>query len=256
MWMCGLSTLAFVITGCSDHSNSEGPEQLVLVTSADYPPFEFVKNGEVVGFDIDVAKAITRLLGVGLSVQDVNFSGLIPALNSGRADFAMSGLTVTPERLKNVDFSVVYFQPSLSIVAKADAPIQHVASLANKKIGAQLGSIMEEFAKEQSLQLPGITVVALGRNSDLIQELKLGRLDAVILESAQAAAFASIQPELVFTILPEKIPGYAIAFPKGSPWIEKFNTAIRILSGNGQLSAIENEWLSRSDHEFIKIDHL
>lgn len=242
LFICGLISL---FVGCSkDKEDASKQTTLTLVTSADYPPFEFMRSSQIVGLDIDVATAITQELGLLLQVQDMNFSGLIPALTTGRADFAMAGLTITPERAQNVEFSDVYFQPALAILAREDAPITNIAALAGKRIGAQLGSTMEQFAKEQATQMQGITITSLNRNPDLVQELKVGRLDAVLLEAAQASAFAQVSPDLVFSILPKAIAGYAIAFPKDSPWVSKFNEAIARLRAEGKLQAIETEWLT------------
>lgn len=235
-----------ILQGCNPEE-TDGPKTLSLVTSADYPPFEFQKNGEVVGFDIDLANLIAEELGLKLVIQDVAFNSIIPTLNSGRADFAMSGLTVTPERLQNVDFSDVYFDPSLAILSSEKNPIDHVMALEGKHAGAQLGSIMEQFLREQSSKIKGMEIKVLPKNPDLVQELKVGRLDAVILEVAQAAAFAKVYPELIVTILPHKIDGYAIAFPKKSKWIDPFNTAIGKLKRDGRLQALEQEWLSNAD---------
>ncbi len=238
-------SLSAFLFACSKKTDEEPSSRvLTLVTSADYPPFEFIRSGKVVGLDIDVAEAIAKDLGFTFSVQDVSFSGIIPALNSKRADFAMAGITVTPERLENVDFSQVYFQPSLAVLARADAPILNMAGLTGKRIGVQLGSTMEQFAKELATQMAGIRLTSLNRNPDLVQELKVGRLDAILLEAAQASAFAEANPGLAFTILPKAVPGYCIAFPKGSPWVAPFNEAIARLRAEGKLQAIETEWLS------------
>ena len=93
-----------------------------MATSADYPPYEFVDSSsgsqEIVGFDVDIAKYITEKLGAELKIDNVDFNGLIPALQSKRADFVMAGMTPTPERKQNVDFSEIYYDAKNTIVAK------------------------------------------------------------------------------------------------------------------------------------------
>src|SRR4051812_47325674 len=93
------------LSACTAGNLGVGEKTLVMGFSADYPPFEFKKNGEVVGLDIDVAREVAQALGFSLVLQDMDFSALIPALQSGRIDFAMSGMTLNEERKKNVDFS-------------------------------------------------------------------------------------------------------------------------------------------------------
>lgn len=236
----------FILQGCKPDDEGD-PKTLCLVTSADYPPFEFHQQGEVIGFDIDLANLIAEELGLKLVIQDVSFNSLIPTLNSGRADFAMSGLTVTPERLQNVAFSDVYFQPSLAILSSEKNPIDNVMALEGKQAGAQLGSIMEQFLREESSKVKGMEIKVLPKNPDLVQELKVGRLDAVVLEAAQAAAFAKVYPELIIAMLPHAVDGYAIAFPKDSDWIAPFNSAIGRLKLDGRLQALEQEWLANSN---------
>lgn len=237
----GLLSLTLGI-GCSKVNKPEGNE-LTMGTSADYPPFEFQHRGEIMGFDVDVAKAITEELGYELKVEDMDFGGIIPALKSGRIEFAMAGITATPERSKSIDFSTPYYTPQLAILSRKDAPVNSIEQLPNKKIGVQLGSTMEAFIKEEAKELPGIDVIALGRNPQLVQELKVGRIDGVILEVLQAKAFSEKNSSLEWQTLPGSQEGFAIAFPKNSPLTESFNEAIEALKNSGKLEALQEKWL-------------
>ena len=101
---------------------ADAGRKLVMVTSADYPPYEFrntaTGNNKIIGFDVDIAKYITKELSYQLEIRDTDFNGIIPALQSKRADFAMAGMTPTAERKKNVDFSNIYYEAKNTIVAK------------------------------------------------------------------------------------------------------------------------------------------
>ncbi len=246
--MLGAACLVGLLTACKPSSES-AEHTLTMGTSADYPPFEFQHQGEIQGFDIDVAKAITQELGYKLRIQDMDFSGIIPALKSGRIDFAMASITATPERSQSVDFSTSYFSPRFAVVSPKKAPIKNLEDLANKKIGVQLGSTMESFIKEEAQELPGITIVALGRNPQLIQELKVGRLDGVILEDMQAQAFTKKNPSLETAILPQGEFGFSIAFAKDSPLQEPFNKAIKSLKASGKLQELQEQWLHIDDDD-------
>lgn len=212
-------------------------------TSADYPPFEFQHRGAIMGLDIDIAKAITEELGYKLKVEDMDFGGIIPALKSGRIAFAASGITATPERAQSVDFSIPYYTPQLAILYRKDAPVKTIEEFSHKSIGVQLGSTMEVFIKGECTKLPGIDVIALGRNPQLVQELKVGRIDAVILEELQAEAFSQKNPNLEWSTLPSSQEGVAIAFPKNSPLKASFDNAIESLKNSGKLKAIQDKWL-------------
>ncbi|MFC4769067.1 transporter substrate-binding domain-containing protein [Effusibacillus consociatus] len=100
-------------------------KKIVMATSADFPPYEFRDQSkgqnEIVGFDIDIAKRIAGELGYELKIQDMKFNGLLPALQAGRADFAMAGITPTQDRKQNTDFSMVYYESKKgSTPAKAE----------------------------------------------------------------------------------------------------------------------------------------
>ena len=123
-----------------------------MVTSADYPPYEFrdtaTGKNEIIGFDIDIAKYITKELGFELEISDTDFNGIIPALQSRRADFAMAGMTPTEERQKNVDFSDIYYEAKNTIVALKGSKLNSPEDLAGKNVGVQLGSTQEKAAKK------------------------------------------------------------------------------------------------------------
>lgn len=120
-------------------------------TSADYPPFEYVdsaKGEEIIGFDVDLAKAIAEKLGYEIQVKDMDFNGLIPALETSQVDFVLAGMTPTEERKENVDFSDVYYTASHMIVSKKGSGIESLEDLDGKTIGVQLASIQADKAEE------------------------------------------------------------------------------------------------------------
>ena len=137
--------LGFGLSGCEDKKADEDASKKLLImgTSADYPPFEFLKDQEIRGFDIDLANAITKKLGYELQITDVSFPGLIPALQTGRIDFAISGFAFTPAREEEVDFSTVYYSPSYSFLYRKDNPVAGINKLDGKVIAVQIGTSME-----------------------------------------------------------------------------------------------------------------
>ena len=148
---------------------ADAGRKLVMVTSADYPPYEFrntaTGNNEIIGFDVDIAKYITKELGYQLEIRDTDFSGIIPALQSKRADFAMAGMTPTAERKKNVDFSNIYYEAKNTIVAKKSSSLKTPAELAGKTVGVQLGSTQEKAAQK----FKDVKLKQLNRTSEIIQ---------------------------------------------------------------------------------------
>lgn len=242
-----------VTTGCASSSgdggetaNADGDKVLVMATSADYPPYEFYETakgeGEPVGFDIDIAKALTEKLGYTLEVEDMEFNGIIPALQSERVDFAMSGMTPTEERKQSVDFSEIYYDAKNTIISKSDSGLASYEDLEGKKVGVQLGSIQEGEAKEQAETID-MTIEPRNKVSELIQEVKAGRLDAAIVEDAVAKGYVQNNEDLEFsTVEIEGESGSAIAFPKGSPLAAEFEQALTELKDSGELDGMVTTW--------------
>ncbi len=241
----------FVMTSCAssneESAGGEGDNTLVMATSADYPPYEFYETaggeGEPIGFDIDIAKYITEQLGYELEIQDMDFNGIIPALQAGRVDFAMAGMTPTEERKESVDFSDVYYDAKNTIVANADAGFETYEDLAGKTVGVQLGSIQENEAKEQAETIEGMTIEPRNRVSELVQEIKAGRLDAAIVEDTVAKGYIANNPDLTFvTLESDDASGSAIAFPKDSSLLAEFEPVLAEMQESGELETLVTKW--------------
>lgn len=213
-------------------------------TSADYPPYEFIDTSsgseEIVGFDVDIAKEITSKLGYNLEISNIDFNGLIPALQAKRVDFVMAGMTPTEERKKNVDFSSIYFEAKNTIVSKQGSGLATVESLSGKKVGVQLGSIQEGFAKDN---IQGAEIIPLNKISEIVQEIKSGRIDAAIIEDTVAKGFTASNSDIEVAVLPnEGESGSAIAFPKGSELVAKFDPVLKELLDSGKVEELVTKW--------------
>lgn len=224
--------------------------KLVMATSADYKPYEFhdLANGsdEIVGFDVDIAKYITKELGMELEITDMNFDGLIPALQSNRADFVMAGMTPKPERLQNADFSVIYYESKNSLVAKKENNLTKIEQLAGKKIAVQTGSIQEGYAQELAKTVKDLQIVSLNKIGEMVQEVKTGRVDAAIIEDTVAKGFVEQNPELQYTtVQTDSTNGSAVAFPKGSKHVEEFNQVIKKMQENGEMDKLVKKWFGQ-----------
>lgn len=227
-------------------SAEEIPSQMQMVTSADYPPYEFrdtASGNEIIGFDVDIANYIAQELGFELEITDTDFNGIIPALQSGRADFAMAGMTPTPERKKNVDFSEIYYEAKNTIVAIEGSNLTKPEDLAGKTVGVQLGSTQEEAAKTMTEEVEGMQTKSLNKTSEIIQEVKAGRVDAAIIEDTIAKGFVAANPDLEFETIPStEEAGSAIAFPKNSPFVDDFDRVLEQMKENGELESLVNKW--------------
>lgn len=166
--------------------------QLVVGTSADYPPFEWIsiENGqeEIIGADIELAQKIADALEVELVIENMGFDGLIPSLKSNRVDILIAGMGYTEDRAKEVDFSTPYYETTDYFVVRAEdvEEFNDVSVFAEKRLGAQKASIQEGIVLAE---FPDADLTSLGKNNDLIQSLLTNRIDAVLLDEVAAAQF-------------------------------------------------------------------
>ncbi len=259
LWLLTLLFAAMVaVSVIPNHSNSLqaassiGKDTLTMITSPDYPPYEFYNtkgsDRQVVGFDIDIANSLAQKLGFKLKVMDSDFNGLIPALQANRADFVMAGMTPTPERKKNVDFSIIYYEAKDTIVAPKGSNLKQPQDLLGKKVGVQLGTIQEQNAKKIAQKVAGIQIKQLNKVPEAIQEIKSGRIDAAIVEDTVAKGFAQANPDLEFNIISsEEGSGSAIAFPQGSALVAPFNKVLQQMQDNGELKKLATKWFSQDN---------
>ncbi|PZO38634.1 MAG: ABC transporter substrate-binding protein [Shackletoniella antarctica] len=233
--------------GQSAGGDSAGGGTLTMATSADYPPYEYVETTggteEIVGFDVDIARHITTELGYDLEITNIDFNGLIPALQAGRADFVMAGMTPTEERLQNVDFSELYYDAKQTIVFPSGGGIATPADLEGKTVGVQLGSIQEGLAEDLAAETPGMQLSPLNRINEIVQELKSGRIDAAIIEDTVAAGFLANNPDLEAVEIPEEGPvGSAVAFPKDSELTSEFDRVLAEMESSGLMAELVAKW--------------
>src|SRR3974390_3294612 len=121
---------------------------LVAGSSAEYPPFEYVAEGKLVGYDVDMAEEITRRMGVKLAWEKIDFKGIVAALTAKRVDALITALTWTPERAERIAFSDPYFDAGIGAITPQSSTIQKVEDLAGRKVGVQLGTSGERYVRE------------------------------------------------------------------------------------------------------------
>lgn len=206
--------------------------KLTVVTCADYPPYEFVdsETGEVVGVDMDVAKAIADKLGVELEVKNIqDFKGVLASLQAGYQDIAMSGFTPTDERKKSVDFSDPYSTTTNVVIVKKgnEDKYDSVEKLSKAVIGAQRGSEQEDIATDF---VKADTVKTQSRIDTLLLSLSNEQIEAAIVEKAVASAYLA------------KLDGLAIA-NLDLKYGETTYCAV-LNKNNDELMAIVNETIS------------
>lgn len=215
---------------------------LKVATSADYAPFEFhtMVDGKdkIVGSDIDLAKAIAKELGVKAEVSDMNFNTVLASLKEGKADLAISAISVTDERKQQFDFTDNYYNPpQVVIINKKNKEIYRNANdLKDKNVGAQKGSIQEELVKTQ---LKGAKLVTIDKVPNMIVEVNQGSLAATVVEKTIAESYIAQNPDLMIadiSLEPAPDEAFAIALPKESNQLQKeLNQIIKKLNDEGKI---------------------
>jgi polar amino acid transport system substrate-binding protein len=226
------------LIGCSDKKDDS---VLIVATSADNPPYEQMKDGEIVGFDIDLMKAIGKEIGKEIEFKNTEFNGIIASLAGNNVDMAIAAMSVTDQRKETVDFSAPYTGANIAILVRKDSNIKSEQDLAKDiTVGSQLGTIWTIAAYEMATKY-GFSTQTLANNLMLVEELKNNRLDAVVMEEFQVKKFVENYPDLDgFAITQES--SFAIVLPKGSKLTDSINQAIETLKNNGTIDELSKKW--------------
>lgn len=225
-----------------DSSSEEGKtDTLVMATNAEFPPYEFYEGKEVVGIDADIMAAVAEELGMKLEIEDMAFDSIITAVSSGKADVGAAGMTVTEDRLENVDFTDTYATATQVIIVKEDSTISGPDDLTGKKIGVQLGTTGDIYAED----IEDAAIERYNKGFEAVQALKQDKIDAVIIDGEPAKEFVKEAEGL--KILDEAFTEeeYAIAVKKGNDELkDKINEALKTLKDSGKLDEIVAKYIS------------
>jgi ABC-type amino acid transport substrate-binding protein len=220
---------------------------LVLGTAADYAPYIFhkVKNGSdsIVGFDLEIAKAIAAELGVELKIQDMKFNGLLAALKADSIDLIVAGMAPTEERKKSVDFSDNYLDALQSIMIRTEDKDKYksLEDFKGKTLGVQTSSTQEKIAKEE---IPNANYVSVPEIPNLVLELKNKKIDGLVIESTVGLGYTKKYADLYTSTVQFKNSkkGSAIAVNKGNEDLLKvINSVIAKLKSENKI----DEWMNQ-----------
>ncbi|HWP97165.1 MAG TPA: basic amino acid ABC transporter substrate-binding protein [Syntrophomonadaceae bacterium] len=156
-------------------------QTITILSETTYPPFEYVENGKYQGFDIDLIKAICASQGYDMEIQSTSFDALIPGLQAGKADCAISAMSINPARTQVVDFTQPYLvDGSIIAVRSDDESIKGLSDLYGKKLAAELGTPGQETCNQLNRQDPATQVLACDILGEALAKLENGEVDAVI----------------------------------------------------------------------------
>jgi arginine/lysine/histidine transporter system substrate-binding protein len=217
--------------------------KLIMSTNAAFPPYEMTTDsGEFEGIDIETAQAIADKLGLELQIDDMDFDAALLAVQQGKSDMVMAGVTITNERQNVMDFTDSYATGIQSIIVKEDSDIASVDDLAGKKIGTQRGTTgylycSDDFGDEN--------VVAYDDGLTAVQMLNNGQVDCVVIDNAPAKEFIAANPGLKLLDTAYVEEDYAIGVGKGNTELkDAINTALEELKADGTLQAIVDKYIT------------
>ncbi len=231
-------TLAFAVS-----SSHAAEKKLIVATDTAFVPFEFKQGDKYVGFDVDLWAAIAKEAKLDYTLKPMDFSGIIPALQTKNIDVAMAGITITDERKKAVDFSDGYYHSGLLVMVKANNnDIKSVKDLDGKIVAVKSGTGSVDYAKahiktKELHQFPNI--------DNAYMELGTNRADAVLHDTPNILYSIKTAGHGQFKAVGESLEAqeYGIAFPKGSDALrDKVNAALKTLKANGTYNAIYKKW--------------
>ena len=219
------------------------PGVLLIGSENTYPPFEMTVGNEFVGFDVDIANAIAARLGLRPQIVKTTFGKIIPGLQGGNYDVAISAMTITPERSRLVSFSNPYMTADQSICVRLASDIKEQANLAGKTVGVETGTTGEAKALEIQ-KSGGIGRIQRFSNIQLaFQALEIGTIDAIINDYATNAYISDQRGNTKVAQLIKTNENYGIGIRKGdAQMVAGVNKALAAMLNDGSYKAIYQKW--------------
>ena len=240
--MVAAMTLAVsALTACGSEKVEEPAQNdektvLTMATNAEFKPFEYLEGKEIVGADVDMAKAIADYLGYELEITNIDFDAALTGAATGKYDVAVAGITATDERRKSMNFSDNYYKASQSIIVKAEgSSVASKDDLEGKTIACQEGTTGEQYLLDNNY-----TIQSFKTASEAVAALRADKADAVIIDNAVAKALSAEQDGAT-VVLDEALTeeAYAIALQLGNQELtDKINEALNAIKENGTLAEI------------------
>ena len=236
-------------TEATEAASTLDKDTLIVGLDDTFAPMGFKdESGEIVGFDIDLAKAMGEKLGKAIEFQSIDWTMKETELNAGNIDFIWNGYSISDERKEQVDFSVPYLKNRQIIITLADSDINAKADLAGKTVAAQTGSTAVDAIESE----PDVMAtfkdgkpVTYESNNDVLMDLEAGRVDAAVADEIIVRYYVSKKGEEKFKVLDEDFgeEEYGVGMRKGdAKMVDAFNKAYDELKAEGKLAEISTKW--------------
>ena len=255
-------SLGFAVVGCgtassNDNSSSEATseasadstttgDKIIVGLDDQFPPMGFRdENNEIVGFDIDLAKAAGEKMGVDVEFQPIDWDSKELELNSGKIDLIWNGFSITDERKETMEFTQPYLDNKMIIIVNEGSDIKTKADLAGKNVGIQAGSSAVDAVEKDDIHNEFASMPTYDTNVLALSDLEVGRVDAVVADQVVARYYLAQNQDKKFVILDDDFGSevYGIASKKGNTeLVDKLQTALDELSEDGTSAEISKKW--------------
>lgn len=223
--------------------------KLVMATNATFPPYEYYDGDKIVGIDAEIAGAIAEKLGLELVIEDMEFDSITEAVKSGKADIGMAGMTVTPERQEEVNFTDSYATGKQVVIVTEDSPITSVDDLFvegnNYVIGVQRNTTGDIYTTGDLEDAGLATIDRYSKGSEAVQALKTGKVDCVVIDNEPASAFVAEAEGLKILDTEYVEEMYAGAMSKDNQELfDAVNAALKELIDDGTIKGIIDKYIA------------
>lgn len=243
VFACVTSVAMLAACGGKEQKN-EDDSALVFGTNAEFPPFEYVVSKGVIdkydGIDMAIAKQIAEDNAMTAKIENMEFDSLLLALENGQVDAVIAGMTITPEKAEEVDFSIPYYTAKQVMIVKEGSDIAAAADMADKKI-----VVIQGYTGQTCVENLGYDFQAFKKGSEAIMELVNGKCDVVVIDSATAQKYVGDNEglKIVEDAAAFDSEEYGIAVKKGNAeLLEKINTVLTKMIENGTINELSAQY--------------
>ncbi len=249
--LCALGTL--LLSSCD-----QGPRAtLIIGMDATYPPFEFVNDqGQITGISAEIGQQIAKRIGKPVEFRNMNFDGLIPALQTGQIDLIISSVTANDERRRSIDFSDPYVKTGLSILVAKDSPVQTAEDLRapGRKLAVRIATTGEQWCRKE---LPQAQLVSLDTDAACVLEVANGTVDAWVYDQISVMNYHAQHPQRTRALLaPLREEVWAVGLKKGQePLRDQINATLTQMRQDGSFTRLADRYLAK-ERDFMKAQNL
>ncbi|MCM2674554.1 transporter substrate-binding domain-containing protein [Alkalicoccobacillus plakortidis] len=248
-WKIGtVVTASFgLMVGCSSTGSFNEGDTYTVATDNSYVPFEFIEDGELVGFDIELVELIAEEANFEVEFEQMEFSGILAGMETSRYDMGIAGITITEDRAENIDFSQPYYEAGLTLaVLEGNNEIESIDDLTEStKVSTRSSSTSQDYLEDNTVA----DIEAYPEITEAYQALLQGHVEAVLYDIPNVEYYSQSDANGEITRVGERLTGedYGIAFPKDSELRDVVDEAMTTLKEDGRFDELYEKWFGEAE---------